>query len=73
MTGLTSIGGQAATMTTIELRDMVNEARLAAGEPKIRNDQFLARVEDELGDELEGVQKYYTLPRQPGRHLRPDP
>ncbi|MDF5996376.1 hypothetical protein P4200_25145 [Pseudomonas aeruginosa] len=56
MTGLTSIGGQAATMTTIELRDMVNEARLAAGEPKIRNDQFLARVEDELGDELEGVQ-----------------
>ncbi|OPE26126.1 hypothetical protein APB06_22905, partial [Pseudomonas aeruginosa] len=60
MTGLTSIGGQAATMTTIELRDMVNEARLAAGEPKIRNDQFLARVEDELGDELEGVQKYYT-------------
>ncbi|EPG5762885.1 phage antirepressor, partial [Pseudomonas aeruginosa] len=48
------------TMTTIELRDMVNEARLAAGEPKIRNDQFLARVEDELGDELEGVQKYYT-------------
>ncbi|MDT8512053.1 phage antirepressor [Pseudomonas aeruginosa] len=60
MTGLTSIGGQSATMTTIELRDMVNEARLAAGEPKIRNDQFLARVEDELGDELEGVQKYYT-------------
>ncbi|PBX08030.1 hypothetical protein CJT86_33710, partial [Pseudomonas aeruginosa] len=57
---LTTIGGQAATMTTIELRDMVNEARLAAGEPKIRNDQFLARVEDELGDELEGVQKYYT-------------
>ncbi|MDF5881547.1 hypothetical protein P4M26_08940 [Pseudomonas aeruginosa] len=73
MTGLTSIGGQAATMTTIELRDMVNEARLAAGEPKIRNDQFLARVEDELGDELEGCKNITPLPRQPGRHLRPDP
>ncbi|HGM8395520.1 TPA: hypothetical protein ACKQBE_005951 [Pseudomonas aeruginosa] len=60
MTDLAPFGGQAATMTTIELRDMVNEACSAAGEPKIRNDQFLARVEDELGDELEGVQKYYT-------------
>ncbi|MDD1016881.1 phage antirepressor KilAC domain-containing protein [Pseudomonas rubra] len=50
----------ARTMSSIELRDLINEGRAAAGEPKVRNDQFLARVEDELGDELKGVQKYYT-------------
>ncbi|MFJ2549536.1 phage antirepressor KilAC domain-containing protein [Pseudomonas sp. NPDC087612] len=50
----------ARTMSSIELRDLINDARFTAGEPKVRNDQFLSRVEDELGDELEGVQKYYT-------------
>lgn len=50
----------ARTMSSIDLRDMINDARLLAGEPKVRNDQFLSRVEDELGDELQGVQKYYT-------------
>lgn len=49
-----------ATMTTLDLRALVNEARQAFGEPLVRNDQFLLRVEDELGDELEGVQKFYT-------------
>ncbi|MDY1128484.1 phage antirepressor KilAC domain-containing protein [Pseudomonas aeruginosa] len=47
-------------MSTLKLRDLINDARADAGEPRVRNDQFLARVEDELGDELEGVQKYYT-------------
>ncbi|WP_243433244.1 phage antirepressor KilAC domain-containing protein [Pseudomonas sp. 58(2021)] len=47
-------------VSTITLREMINEARHQAGEPKVRNDHFLARVEDELGDDLEGVQKYYT-------------
>ncbi|HHK4072226.1 TPA: hypothetical protein ACQSSI_002892 [Pseudomonas aeruginosa] len=47
-------------MSTLKLRDLINDARADAGWPRIRNDQFLARVEDELGDELEGVQKYYT-------------
>lgn len=50
----------ARKMSTLKLRDFINEARADAGEPKVRNDQFLARVEDELGDELEGVQKYFT-------------
>ncbi len=50
----------ARTMSSIELRDLINEGRAAAGEAKVRNDQFLARVEDELGDELKGVQKYFT-------------
>ena len=40
------------TISSIELRDMVNEARSQAGEPKVRNDQFIIRVQDELGDEL---------------------
>ena len=51
---LTTIGGQAATMTSIDLRDIINEARAAANEPRVRNDQFIARVQDELGDELGG-------------------
>jgi phage antirepressor YoqD-like protein len=40
------------TISSNELRDMVNEARSQAGEPKVRNDQFIIRVQDELGDEL---------------------
>ncbi|WP_052193494.1 phage antirepressor KilAC domain-containing protein [Pseudomonas sp. 11/12A] len=40
------------TISSIELRDMVNVARAQAGEPKVRNDQFIIRVQDELGDEL---------------------
>ncbi|MCE7762922.1 phage antirepressor protein [Pseudomonas putida] len=48
------------TIRSIEPRDLINDARVAAGEPKVRNDQFLSRVEHELGDELEKVQKYST-------------
>lgn len=50
----------ALTMSSIELREVINDARGLAGEPKVRNDHFLSRVEDELGDDLEGVQKYFT-------------
>lgn len=50
----------ALTMSSIELREVINDARVLAGEPKVRNDHFLSRVEDELGDDLEGVQKYFT-------------
>lgn len=50
----------ARTMSSVELREMINDARVLAGEPKVRNDHFLSRVEDELGDDLEGVQKYFT-------------
>ncbi|MGI0548954.1 phage antirepressor KilAC domain-containing protein, partial [Pseudomonas aeruginosa] len=59
---LTTIGGQAATMTSIDLRDIINEARAAANEPRVRNDQFIARVQDELGDEL-GVCKKIAHPQ----------
>lgn len=50
----------ARTMSSIHLRELINAERESAGEPQVRNDHFLARVEDELGDELEGVQKFYT-------------
>lgn len=40
------------TINTLELRKLVNEARGQANESKIRNDQFVSRIEDELGGEL---------------------
>ena len=45
------------TMSSIELRELINAERENAGEPKVRNDQFIARVEDEIGDELGGCKK----------------
>lgn len=48
------------TISTIELRDIVNEARKAMGESEVQNNQFIKRVEDELEGELEG-QKYIDL------------
>ena len=38
----------AETITTLQLREMINSARTAAGESAIRNDDFVARVKDEL-------------------------
>lgn len=60
------------TMSSLALRDMINAARVNAGENKIRNDQFFVRVEDELEGELPVAkkmvnpaggrpQKYYDL------------
>lgn len=60
------------TMTSIELREVVNAARVDAGEKPIRNDQFFVRIEDELEGELSVAkkmvnptggrpQKYYDL------------
>lgn len=46
-------------ISTVALREIVNEARAEYGEPVIRNDQFVARVEDELSDELEGAKKLH--------------
>ena len=50
----------ARKMSSIQLRELVNAARESTGESQVRNDHFLARVEDELGEELEGVEKFYT-------------
>lgn len=51
------------TISTIELRDIVNEARKAMGEAQIRNDQFIARVENELDGEIEGAKFLHLAPR----------
>jgi len=40
------------TMTTLDLRALINEARQAFGEPLVRNNKFLDRVRDELQGEL---------------------
>lgn len=53
MTDLT-IGGQAATMTSTELLDLVNQARVDFGEAPVRRNDFVARCQDELqGDHYE--------------------
>ncbi|WP_054890249.1 hypothetical protein [Pseudomonas sp. NBRC 111129] len=41
-----------STMPSTQLRDLINDARERAGEPKIRNDQLIAKIEDELEGEL---------------------
>lgn len=52
----------ARTMSSVDLRDLVNDARLRAGESKVRNDQFIIRVEDELSGEL-GVCSFIAHPQ----------
>lgn len=54
-----SIQAKQAVMNSFELRELVNRARAEFGESQVRNDQFIARVEDELSDDLEGVQKIF--------------
>ena len=56
------------TMSSIDLRELINAARLECGESKVRNDQFLQRVEDELNGEL-GVCKTFAHP-QSGVEMR---
>ena len=47
-------GGDAVTMTSIELLDLVNEARTEFGEGDVRRNDFTARCRDELaGDHYE--------------------
>lgn len=56
------------TISSLELRNIINAARTEFGEAKVRNDQFLARVEDELSGEL-GVCKIFAHP-QSGVEMR---
>lgn len=49
-----------ATMTSIELRDLVNQARLTHNGKAVRNDHFIARIEDELEGELGSVKVFHT-------------
>lgn len=53
--------GQVLTMSSFDLLELVNDARLRHGEVKIENRHFLARVEDELDGELP-PRKNFTHP-----------
>ena len=57
-----------ATMTSVDLRDVINTARSEFGETKVRNDQLVSRIEDELCGEL-GVCKIIAHP-QSGVEMR---
>ena len=50
-------------ISTIVLRDTINTLRADQGENPIRNDQFIARVEDELGGAIEGAKLLHLAPR----------
>lgn len=39
-----------ATMSSVDLRDIINSERVSAGEKKVRNNDFIARIEDEIDD-----------------------
>ena len=57
-----------ATMTSVDLRDVINTARIEFGETRVRNDQLVSRIEDELCGEL-GVCKIIAHP-QSGVEMR---
>lgn len=52
---------QEQIMGSLDFRNMVNEARKAAGEKPIRNTHFLERVEDELKGELSVAKLWQPL------------
>ena len=54
------------TITTLQLREMINAARAEAGEPVISNTHFIDKVRDELdlGDD-----KFFTIPHE--QNLKP--
>lgn len=56
------------TMSSIDLRTLINEAREAAGESRVENSHLIKRIEDELEGEL-GVSKTFRHP-QSGVEMR---
>lgn len=59
--GLALMGGQ-PTMTSLELRGLINAARKEFGENLVRNDDLISRIEDELEGEL-GVCEIFAHPQ----------
>jgi len=55
------------TITTLQLREMINGARAAAGEPAISNTHFIDKVRDELdlGDD-----SFFTIPHEQNLKLQ---
>ncbi|HBO2173203.1 hypothetical protein OD800_04415 [Pseudomonas aeruginosa] len=65
MTDLTSLRGKAATMTSIELLELVNHARAEFGESPVRHNDFVARCRDELDGEY--YESFVVKQEGPGR------
>ena len=61
-------GNIGQTMSSIDLRDIINSARNEYGESRVRNDQLICRIEDELTGEL-GECKIFAHP-QSGVEMR---
>lgn len=57
-----SVTTQQETMTSLELRDLINESRKEFGENPVENRHFLSRIEDELEGEI-GDRKTFTHPQ----------
>ena len=62
MSQIMKFGNPEATMSSLELLDIINSARKEQGEPAIANRHFIARIEDELDGEL-GDRKTFTHPQ----------
>lgn len=50
------------TMSSLELLDIINAARAEFGEPTLRNNKFIEKIENELEGELDGCLKSATVP-----------
>lgn len=59
MTNLTHMS-QEQTMSSLELREIINVARESHGESQIRNNDLIKRIEDELEGELGGCKTFVT-------------
>jgi hypothetical protein len=55
------------TITTLQLREMINGARAAAGEPAISNTHFIDKVRDELDF---GDDSFFTIPHEQNLKLQ---
>lgn len=65
MTDLTITAGSAASMTSLELLDLVNQARIEFGESTVRHNDFVARCKDELDGEY--YESFVVKQDGPGR------
>lgn len=54
------LSNQQETMTSLDLREIINAARAEHGESQIRNNDLVKRIEDELEGELGGCKTFVT-------------
>ena len=68
MNQMTPFGNPEKTMSSIELREIINAARAEHKESQVENSHFLKRIEDELEGELGGTKTF--RPAQGGTPMR---